>query len=431
MSNPTVAFNAHDNFYILDEPRESNYAAGELLLNKFSINSGSGAITSNGQSVVYQWNTGGSTTTTPTGPSYPAFQPIVAVDGNQNGVDGQTDANANVNGSGFGAVYVAFAMESVAPSTTTVGSYAAIYMMASADGGNTFTAGPSSTNATAGAVTAGSYFGAGNVEAAAPSIAISQGGDATGGQINLVWDDYGIGSNNEDYIEDTTVTYNGTALTEGATNEVAATFVRSAANTTSTVLTNPDSASTPSSPLGIGPGAVVASDNTLGGPDEGRLYVAYANDFLDSAHTGNAGTDASDTNIFVATSTNGGGAWSSVCASDSNMATNGTDEGDDTEDDTGNSQFLPAIAVDPVTGEVAISYYDARNDAADARVATYVNVSIDGGSTFSVGNYANASRAPPDGHRRHHRRHRQSRPDPRQPVGRQHDQSRHDLRIRR
>ena len=73
------------------------------------------------------------------------------------------------------------------------------------------------------------------------------------------------------------------------------------------------------------------------------------------------------------------------------MATNGTDEGDDTEDDTGNSQFMPAIAVDPVTGEVAVSYYDARNDAANARVATYVNVSIDGGGTFSVGNYANAS----------------------------------------
>ena len=39
------------------------------------------------------------------------------------------------------------------------------------------------------------------------------------------------------------------------------------------------------------------------------------------------------------------------------MATNGTDEGDDTEDDTGNSQFMPAIAVDPVTGEVAVSDY--------------------------------------------------------------------------
>ena len=49
VSNPTVAFDAHDNFYILDEPRESNYGAGELLLNRFSINPSSGAITSNGQ----------------------------------------------------------------------------------------------------------------------------------------------------------------------------------------------------------------------------------------------------------------------------------------------------------------------------------------------------------------------------------------------
>ena len=56
---------------------------------------------------------------------------------------------------------------------------------------------------------------------------------------------------------------------------------------------------------------------------------------------------------------------------------------------TGRVQFQPAIAVDPVTGTVVISWRDGRDDAARARVATYLTTSIDGGQTFSAQTYAN------------------------------------------
>jgi hypothetical protein len=46
--------------------------------------------------------------------------------------------------------------------------------------------------------------------------------------------------------------------------------------------------------------------------------------------------------------------------------------------------------VDPVTGTLAISFYDARNDPANARVATYLATSIDGGATFAPETYLNS-----------------------------------------
>ncbi|MBO0773434.1 MAG: exo-alpha-sialidase, partial [Actinobacteria bacterium] len=64
------------------------------------------------------------------------------------------------------------------------------------------------------------------------------------------------------------------------------------------------------------------------------------------------------------------------------------------DDQTANSQFMPAIAVDQATGNVAVSWYDSRNDLGtrgpgdtdgipndDAQIwATY---STDGGATFA------------------------------------------------
>ena len=55
----------------------------------------------------------------------------------------------------------------------------------------------------------------------------------------------------------------------------------------------------------------------------------------------------------------------------------------------GRTQFQPAIAVDQATGTLVISWRDARDDAANARVATYITTSIDGGQTFSAQTYAN------------------------------------------
>ena len=42
-----------------------------------------------------------------------------------------------------------------------------------------------------------------------------------------------------------------------------------------------------------------------------------------------------------------------------------------------------------MTGTLVLSWRDARDDAAQARVATYITTSIDGGNTFNVQTYAN------------------------------------------
>ena len=56
---------------------------------------------------------------------------------------------------------------------------------------------------------------------------------------------------------------------------------------------------------------------------------------------------------------------------------------------SGRTQFQPAVAVDQSTGTLVVSWRDARDDAANARVATYITTSIDGGQTFSAQTYAN------------------------------------------
>ena len=50
---------------------------------------------------------------------------------------------------------------------------------------------------------------------------------------------------------------------------------------------------------------------------------------------------------------------------------------------TGRTKLNATVQVDQYTGAVVVSYLDARNDSANARVATYVAVSNDGGETFA------------------------------------------------
>ena len=57
---------------------------------------------------------------------------------------------------------------------------------------------------------------------------------------------------------------------------------------------------------------------------------------------------------------------------------------------------MPEIAVDQSTGTVVISWRRAASDAANARVATYITTSIDGGQTFSPQTYANPSKTAVD-----------------------------------
>jgi subtilisin-like proprotein convertase family protein len=131
---------------------------------------------------------------------------------------------------------------------------------------------------------------------------------------------------------------------------------------------------------GIGPNAVLASDNTLGAfsPFEGRIYLAYTG-------IGSSGT-AGDTDIYLVASDDGGAHWNA-------LGGNPVQVNDDSPADNfsgGNRpQFQPSIAVDQSTGTLVLSFLDTRNDAAQARVATYVATSIDGGQTFAPETFMN------------------------------------------
>jgi hypothetical protein len=98
----------------------------------------------------------------------------------------------------------------------------------------------------------------------------------------------------------------------------------------------------------------------LTGAHKGRVYLVY--------------TDAVDTttdtlHIMERYSDNNGSTWSSAVKVNDNT--------------TSTSTLLPALAVDPVTGNLGVSWYDARNDPTrNTAVETYLTASLDGGQTF-------------------------------------------------
>ena len=93
-------------------------------------------------------------------------------------------------------------------------------------------------------------------------------------------------------------------------------------------------------------------DNT-GGERNGWLYLCYCGDKIP--------------NVYFSSSTDKGTTWSDAKVVHS---------------DTTNDQFWPWIALDPTSGEVAVMYFDSRDDAANILVNTYVSLSLDGGTTW-------------------------------------------------
>jgi hypothetical protein len=82
----------------------------------------------------------------------------------------------------------------------------------------------------------------------------------------------------------------------------------------------------------------LAWDRT-GGPHRGRVSMVY---------TRETKNESDDTDVYVRHSDDGGATWSAQTRVN--------------DDDTPNSQFLPKIAVDQSTGNLAVVWYDARND---------------------------------------------------------------------
>ena len=140
----------------------------------------------------------------------------------------------------------------------------------------------------------------------------------------------------------------------------------------------------------------MAEDNTLGpdSPNEGRIYAVFV------GHNNANGNPASNTDIYMTTSDDGGRSWTTpVQVNDDSSDTDGYSQSNTQNPNdsyTGRTQFEPAIAVDPVTGTVVISWLDARNDPGNTLVATYIATSIDGGKTFSAQVYANAAETAQD-----------------------------------
>ena len=127
--------------------------------------------------------------------------------------------------------------------------------------------------------------------------------------------------------------------------------------------------------FGIGPGVSVAYDTSLGAysPFSGRLYAVYTA----------PGTSVGDPgNIYLTYSDDNGTTWSPRTRVNDDSVFDNFTEGNRT-------QYQPSVAVDPVTGTVVVMWYDARNDAANARATTYIATSIDGGDTFSPQTYLN------------------------------------------
>jgi subtilisin-like proprotein convertase family protein len=158
------------------------------------------------------------------------------------------------------------------------------------------------------------------------------------------------------------------------------------------------------SPLGVGPGLVLAEDNTLGpnSPFKGRIYAAFVGYFnVVEPNIFGIANPVDNPDIFEVHSDDGGQTWSTpVLVNEDQSQTDGYSESNNNPSPldvlTGRVQFQPAIAVDQATGTVVLSWRDGRDDPSRARVATYIATSIDGGNSFGPGTYANPAKTAVD-----------------------------------
>jgi hypothetical protein len=98
-----------------------------------------------------------------------------------------------------------------------------------------------------------------------------------------------------------------------------------------------------------------------GGSHNGRVYLVY---------TDRPSTSSYDTDIYVRYSDNNGTSWSSRVRVNDDPVGNGK------------SQFLPRIALDQTSGNIAVSFYDCRNSPENNTAEVWATISTDGGLTF-------------------------------------------------
>ena len=170
----------------------------------------------------------------------------------------------------------------------------------------------------------------------------------------------------------------------------------------------------PASPsVGVGPGLVLAVDNSLGpnSPFAGRIYAAYVDYFSVPTDPNTHANPTTNTDIVLAYYSPGQGWIPETVVNDDNATSDGfSASGGDNINfayTSGRTQFQPELAVDQSTGTLVVSWRDARDDAANARVATYLSTSLDGGQTFSARNVCQSGKYRD---RRDHRADRHPRP---------------------
>ncbi|HEX3130515.1 MAG TPA: proprotein convertase P-domain-containing protein [Thermoanaerobaculia bacterium] len=112
---------------------------------------------------------------------------------------------------------------------------------------------------------------------------------------------------------------------------------------------------------GIAPFGAIDVDNS-GGACDGTLYATYG-DYTSGG--------ATETDIWVTRSTNGGTTWGTpVKVNDDGLA--------------GRTQFHPFLQVDQSTGNVVVAWHDARNDANNRKVEIFTARSTNCGVSFEA-----------------------------------------------
>jgi hypothetical protein len=99
-----------------------------------------------------------------------------------------------------------------------------------------------------------------------------------------------------------------------------------------------------------------------GGPHNGRAYLMY---------TDRPSTSSADTDIYVRYSDNQGTNWSARVRVNDDPVGNGK------------SQFLPKMAIDQTSGNIAVCFYDCRNSPGNTQAEFWATASTDGGLTFA------------------------------------------------
>lgn len=121
----------------------------------------------------------------------------------------------------------------------------------------------------------------------------------------------------------------------------------------------PPSLNGPAGPIRASSSVSIAVDN---GPiSPGLVYLAWSD------------YGSGDADILFSRSGDGGVTWSPPVRVNQDPVGNGID------------QWAPHMVVSPVSGEIAITYYDRRNDPGNIRVETWISTSLTSGATWLDG----------------------------------------------